>query len=72
MKASSIMIFEYLGMLGVPVLLLVLVAFALIPIGGCARTILLLLIGAGCLVYGAISVRGVYLHGGKKRETAAR
>ncbi len=72
MKASSIMIFEYMGMLGVPVLLLVLAVFALVPIGGLPRTILLLVIGAGCLVYGAISVREVYVHGGKKRETAAR
>jgi hypothetical protein len=72
MKASSIMIFEYMVMLGVPVLLLALALFALIPIGGTARTILLLLIGAGCLVYGAIAVRDIYIHGGKKSETAAR
>ncbi|MGA2378371.1 MAG: hypothetical protein ABSG85_03600 [Spirochaetia bacterium] len=72
MKASSIMVFEYMGMLGVPVLLLALAVFALVPVGGVARTVLLLLIGAGCLVYGAISVREVYIHGGKKRETAAR
>ena len=72
MKASSIMFFEYVGMLGVPVLLIVLALFSLLSLGGTARTVLLLLIGAGCLVYGVISVRGVYLHGGKKRETAAR
>ena len=72
MKASSIMIFEYMGMLGVPVLLLALALSALVPIGGTVRTILLLLIGAGCLVYGAIAVRDIYVHGGKKRETTAR
>jgi hypothetical protein len=61
------MFLEYVGMLGVPVLLLALAVFALVPIGGTARTILLLLIGAGCLVYGAVSVRNVYLHGGDQK-----
>jgi hypothetical protein len=72
MKASSIMIFEYMGMLGVPVLLLALALFALVPVGGTIRTILLLLVGAGCLVYGAIAVRDIYIHGGKKSETVTR
>jgi hypothetical protein len=72
MKASSIMIFEYMGMLGVPVLLIALSVCALVPVEGVARTVLLLLIGAGCLVYGVISLRGAFLHGGKKRETTAR
>jgi hypothetical protein len=67
MKASGIMIFEYMGMLGVPALLLALAVFALVPVGGIARTLLLLLICAGCLVYGAIAVREVYIHGGRKR-----
>jgi hypothetical protein len=66
-KASAIMIFEYMGMLGVPALLLALAIFALLGIGGTARTVLLLLICAGCLVYGAIAVREVYVHGGRKR-----
>jgi hypothetical protein len=43
-----------------------------VPVGGTARTVLLLVIAAGCLVYGAIAVRDIYIHGGKKRETAAR
>jgi hypothetical protein len=72
MKASSLMIFEYMGMLGVPVLLLALALFALVPIAGVPRTVLLLLIGAGCLVYGAIAVRDIYIHGGKKSETVTR
>jgi hypothetical protein len=66
------MIFEYMGMLGVPVLLMALAVFALVPIEGAARTVLLIVIGAGCLVYGAIAVREVYVHGGKKRETTTR
>ena len=68
MKASPIMFFEYVGMLGVPVLLMVLALFALVPVTATARTALLLLIGAGCLVYGAVSVRTVYLHGSGKRR----
>ena len=69
MKASPIMFFEYVGMLGVPVLLMALAVFSLVPVTGAARTVLLLLIGAGCLVYGAVSVRTVYLHGhGKRRQ----
>lgn len=72
MKASPIMFFEYVGMLGVPVLLMVLALLALLPIPGTARTVVLLLIGAGCLVYGAVSVRTVYLHGGRKSETHTR
>jgi hypothetical protein len=71
MKASSIMVFEYMGMLGVPVLLITLAVFALLPVGALARAILLLVIGAGCLVYGAIAVREVYVHGGKRHETAS-
>jgi hypothetical protein len=72
MKASLIMFFEYVGMLGVPVLLMVLALLALLPISGTVRTVVLLLIGAGCLVYGAVSVRTVYLHGGRKSETHTR
>ena len=72
MKASPIMFFEYLGMLGVPVLLLALALSVLVPVPGAVRTVLLLLIGAGCVVYGAVSVRTTYLHGGKKSETHTR
>jgi hypothetical protein len=72
MKASPIMFFEYIGMLGVPVLLMSLAVAALLALGGAVRTVLLLLIGAGCLVYGAIAVRGIYLHGGKKLERPPR
>jgi len=68
MKASPIMFFEYVGMLGVPVLLMALAFSTLAPMAGTARTVLLLLIGAGCLVYGAVSVRTVYLHGRTKRR----
>jgi hypothetical protein len=72
MKASPIMFFEYVGMFGVPVLLLAVAVFSLLSLGGTARMVLLLLVAAGCLVYGVLSYRGVYIHGGRKRETAAR
>jgi len=62
MKASPIMIFEYAGMLGVPALLVLLAILSLAGVGGTLRTVLLLLIAAGCLVYGAIAVREVYGH----------
>ena len=72
MKASPLMFLEYVGMLGVPVLLMAVALFALLPVTGAPRTILLLLIAAGCLVYGVVSVRTVYLHGGRKSETHTR
>jgi hypothetical protein len=65
MKASPIMFLEYLGMLGVPALLVVLAVFSLAGITGAARTVLLLLIAADCLVYGIVSMRSVYFHGRK-------
>jgi hypothetical protein len=72
MKASPIMFFEYLGMLGVPVLLVLLALSALFSIDGIVRAALLILIGAGSLVYGGIAVREVYIHGGNKGEAARR
>ena len=72
MKASPIMIFEYVGMLGVPALLVVLAILALVGVEGTVRTVLLLVIAAGCLVYGAIAVREVYGHArpSSKREAS--
>jgi hypothetical protein len=72
MKASPIMFFEYIGMIGVPVLLLLLAAAALFSAGRLVTTVLLVLIAAGCVVYGAIGIREAFVHGGKKRETAVR
>ncbi len=72
MKASYIMFFEYLGMIGVPVLLLLLALSALLFPDALLQRILLVLIAAGSTAYGAVGIREVYVHGGKRRETAHR
>jgi hypothetical protein len=72
MKASSIMFFEYLGMIGVPVLLMLLALSAILFPGGIAQKILLVPIAAGSVIYGAIGIREAFAHGGKKRETTLR
>ena len=72
MKASYIMFFEYLGMIGVPVLFLLLALSALLFPGGVVQVVLLALIAAGSLLYGAIGIREAFIHGGKKRETTIR
>ncbi len=68
MKASHIMFFEYLGMIGVPVLLLLLALSALLFPAALVQRILLILIAAGSAVYGAVGIREVFVHGGKKHE----
>jgi hypothetical protein len=72
MKASYIMFFGYLGMIGVPVLLVLLAISALLAPVRLVQTVLLLLIAAGSLAYGAIGIREVYIHGGKKRAPTLR
>jgi len=72
MKASYVMFFEYLGMIGVPVLLLLLALSALLFPSIPVQKVLLALIAAGSAAYGAVGIREVYVHGGKKRETTLR
>jgi len=72
MKASYIMFFEYLGMIGVPVLFLLLALSVLLFPAGVVQVVLLALIAAGSLLYGAIGIREAFIHGGKKRETTLR
>jgi hypothetical protein len=72
MKASYIMFFEYLAMMGVPVLLMLLALSALLFPGGPAQKVLLVPIAAGSVIYGAIGIREAFAHGGKKRETTLR
>ena len=72
MKATPIMFLEYLGMLGVPALLVILAVFTLAGVSGIARTVLLLVTAADCLVYGAVSLRSVYLHGRGDRAAHTR
>ncbi len=72
MKASFFMFFEYVAMMGVPVLLLLLALDAAVIHSGVLGTVLKVLIGAGCLVYGAIGIREVFIHGRRRRETTGQ
>jgi hypothetical protein len=72
MRASFLMFFGYVTMIGVPVLL---VAFALSTLffpDRVVQAVLLILIAAGTVVYGAIGIREVFVHGGRKRESSGR
>ncbi len=66
MKGSRMMLFEYATMMGVPLLLWLLAVSS--GFGGTAslRQALALLIGLGSLVYGAVGLRAVYFHGGRR------
>ncbi len=70
MKASFFMFFDYLIMIGGPVLLVLLAVSAiLLPgagTGGVVRTVILILLAAGALAYGAVGIREVFLH--RRRE----
>ncbi len=66
------MVFEYVGMLAVPVLLVALTLTTFVPVGGTVRMVLLLLLAGACVAYGGVAVRAIYIHGGTKRETTAR
>jgi hypothetical protein len=72
MKASPIMFLEYIGMIGVPVLMILLALAAFFSVGGTPVVVLLVLIAAGCVIYGVIGLREAFIHGGKRRETAVR
>jgi hypothetical protein len=63
MKASVPMFLYYLGMIGVPVLLVLLAVSVLVPGSGVARFVLLVLAAAGSLGYGIVAIRECYVHG---------
>ncbi len=63
MKASAPMFLYYLGMIGVPVLLVLLAASTLAPVGPLVRIVLLAVIAAGSLAYGAVALREALVHG---------
>jgi hypothetical protein len=71
-KVWFILLVDYLVMLGVPVLLVLLVLSALVVPRGAVQTVLLLLIAAGSLVYGAIGIRQAFTHRRKRHETPGR
>ena len=70
MKASFLMVFDYLAMMGVPLLLVVLALSALFFPARGVQTVLLALIAAGAIVYGAIGIREAYVHGKKRKEAS--
>ena len=72
MRASIFMFFNYAATIGVPLLMLLLAVNAAAFHQGTVQTVLLVLIAAGCLVYGAVGIREVYVHGGPRRERAGR
>ncbi len=63
MKAWLPMFFYYLGMIGVPVLLLLLALSALLGLRGALEVVLLSLVAAGSLAYGGVAVREAFVHG---------
>jgi len=65
-KASFFMFFDYLAMMGVPVLMVLLALSSLVFPVGPLKTVLLILIAAGALVYGAIGIREAFMHGRRK------
>jgi|GEM_PF-1095653 hypothetical protein len=68
MKGSSIMLFEYMTMVGIPLLLFL--AVILSPISGAQiiRRALLALIGIASVVFGTVALVDVYYRGAKKNE----
>ncbi len=72
MRASFFMFFDYVAMMGVPVLLVVLAVSTLFIPRGAFQTVLLVLIAAGALVYGAVGIREAFVHGRRKHETPGR
>lgn len=71
MKASPVMFFAYITMIGVPVLLLVLAGAALFTAPPLMFLILLILIAVGCIIYGAIGIREVFVHGHRRAAAGA-
>ncbi len=67
MKASPVMAFAYVSIIGVPILM---IALAVAAILGSAlfAGILLGLIAVGCSLYGLIGIREVFVHGTHPRE----
>ena len=70
MKASYLMFFAYVTMIGVPVLLVLFALSTLVLPDRTVQTVLLVLIAAGTVVDGAIGIREVFVHGGRKRESS--
>ena len=63
MKASRVMVLEYIAMMGVPLLLII--SVLLTPLHGISyvKYALMALIAAGSILYGAIGMKDVYMKG---------
>ncbi len=72
MKASFFMFFDYLTMMGVPVLLVLLALDAAVIHSGALEIALRILIGVGSIVYGAVGIREAFVHGRRRRETTSQ
>ncbi|MGC8661820.1 MAG: hypothetical protein ACP5TZ_04890 [Nitrososphaeria archaeon] len=66
MKASKVMVLEYIAMMGVPLLLII--SVIIIPFHGIeyARYALMVLVAIGSIVYGAIGIKDVYVKGERR------
>jgi hypothetical protein len=68
MKGSQLMLFSYLTMIGVPILLWIISVTSPVPQTASLREALAVLVGIGSIVFGAVGMREVFLHGGKTNE----
>ena len=70
MKASFFMFFDYVMMMGGPVLLVLLALSSILfpgaGTGGTIRTVILILLALGAIAYGAVGFREVFGH--RRRE----
>jgi hypothetical protein len=66
MRGSQFMLFSYLTMIGVPILLWIISVTSPFPQTAPLREVLAILVGTGSIVFGAVGMREVFLHGGEK------
>jgi len=68
MRGSTLMFFEYLGMIGIPVLIVLLALTSPLnhAVFGVLRDVLYVLLGLGSIMYGIVSIRTTFFHGGKR------
>ena len=63
MKASRVMVLEYIAMMGVPLLLMISVLLTSLHGISYVKYALMALIAAGSILYGAIGMKDVYMKG---------
>lgn len=67
MKASQVMFFGYLTMMGVPLLLWLLAVTSTLGLNTLSY-ILSFFIAVGSVVYGAVGIREIYMHGRRQES----